>query len=1082
MPDFKPYTTQQLNYALAKIAESIYTEVAQLEIRAWCTREPLPYAQRRSGTERRLSVGDTWGDLFDCAWFYFTGEVPATAAGQHVVLLLDVNGEMCVVDDQGVPARGLTNISSTFDLRLGKPGKRVLEVTPRALGGESVAVWADAGSNDLFGNLQESGMIKEAAIAICDDVVRALYYDFEVLFDLMKALPEDSPRYQQILTGLNDVVHLLYQGISEAAGDARKLLASLLGKQGGDPSLRISAVGHAHMDLAWLWPIRETIRKGARTFSTGLVMLERYPDYVFGASQPQLFQWMKEQYPNLYAKIKERVLEQRIEPQGAMWVEPDTNISGGEALIRQVLQGKRFFMQEFGVDVNYLWLPDVFGYSAALPQILEKSGVSFFSTQKLSWSLINVFPHQSFHWQGIDGTKVLVHMLPEETYNSPAAPRSVRRIEQNYKDKGVSGHSLMVFGIGDGGGGPGEEHLERLMRIKNLAGLSPVTQEPVAAFFRNWEKDAERFPTWVGELYLERHEGTLTTQGRNKWYNRRMEWGLRELEWTSTLTNLLTGAAYPGERLQALWREMLLYQFHDILPGSSIKRVYDESVSRYDEMLQEVVTCIGDNAVLVAESIDTAGMTSPVVAMNSLSWERSEWIELDRRWRRVTVPSMGYAVLDVGADPIEVCPTLSASERHLENDVLRVQFAGNGSIVSIYDKRAGREVISEGQAANRLAVYVDMGDAWDFPMDYAEQTPHFLELVAATPHVDGPRASLNQVYRLGHSELTQEIVLTAGSPRLDFASRLRWREPQTMLRTSFPMDIHAEEATFEIQFGHLRRPTHRNTTWDLARDEVTAHKWADLSQRDYGVALLNDSKYGYKIKGNVIDLNLLRSVPYPGPRLVPDEDVVPGEPHHAYTDQCDHAFVYALYPHQGDHVEGRVAQAGYELNCPMRVVPVESRAGDGPREHSFLQIDAPNVMIEAVKRAEDDDGMIIRLYESENRGTYVNLRLGFPVSSAVETNLMEEFGQQYGLVTVHTFDYDYVLLEYSSHLQPMGNVLAIQLLNINRNSSDLLLEPMLVASQTSVVLDEMGFMDDPTPGDANQRIVSWLRGRYKIQR
>jgi alpha-mannosidase len=990
MPDFKPYTTRHLSYALEKIATAIYTPVGQLDIRAWCTHEPLPYAQRMSGLERRLTVGDKWGDLFDSAWFRFTGEVPPTAAGKHVVLLLDVNGEMCVVDAQGDPVLGLTNISSTFDMRLGKPGKRVLDVTSQALGRESVDVWADAGCNDLFGNLQENGVIKEAAIAVCDDVVRGLYYDFEVLLDFMKVLPEDSPRYQQILTGLNDVVHLLYAGIADAAGDARRILAPLLGKRGGDPSLRISAVGHAHIDLAWLWPIRETIRKGARTFSTGLAMLDRYPDYVFGASQPQLFQWMKDHYPGLYDRIKAQVLAGRIEPQGAMWVEPDTNISGGEALVRQILQGRRFFKREFGVDINYLWLPNVFGYSAALPQILAKSGVSFFSTQKLSWSLINAFPHHSFHWQGIDGTKVLVHMLPEETYNSPAAPRSVRKIEQNYKDKGVSEHSLMVFGIGDGGGGPGEEHLERLARIRDLEGLSPVTQEPVAAFFKSWEKDAACFPTWVGELYLERHEGTLTTQGRNKWYNRRMEWGLRELEWISLLAEFLSGAAYPDERLQALWREMLLYQFHDILPGSSIKRVYDESVSRYAEMLQEIAGRIDANAARVVESIDTSGVASPALVMNSLSWRRSEWLKLGRHWRRVSVPPMGYVMLDADASPTEGFQEPSASAHHLENDVLRVQFAENGNIVSIYDKRAGREVIAAGQEANRLALYVDLGDAWDFPMDYAEQTPRFLSLIAATPRVDGPRATLEQVYRIGDSELTQEISLITGSPRLDFVTRVRWREPLAMLRTSFPVAVQAEEATFEIQFGHLRRPTHRNTTWDLARDEVTAHKWADLSQRDYGVALLNDSKYGHKVKENVIDLNLLRSVPYPGPRLVRDADVASGEPHHAYTDQCDHEFVYALYPHQGDHVQGRVAQAGYELNCPIRVIAAESGAGNGPRVRSFLQIDAPNVMIEAVKQADDDDAMIVRLYECENRSTRARLLLDFPAVSAVETNLMEE--------------------------------------------------------------------------------------------
>ncbi|HUX77562.1 MAG TPA: glycoside hydrolase family 38 C-terminal domain-containing protein [Anaerolineae bacterium] len=1001
MPSFRDYTKPYLESALTQIGDAVYTVVGPLDIRAWWSREPLPFAQRRSGKELALSVGDKWGDLFDCAWFHFTGQVPAAAAGHHVVLLLDVNGEMCVCDAQGVPVRGLTNVSSTYDYSLGQPGKRVLQVTARAQGGERIDVWADAGCNDLFGDLCENGTVKEASIAICNDAVRALYYDFEVLLDLLKVLPEDSPRHQQILTGLNDVAHRwcdaypLSSGIPAVTDKARAALAPLLAKRGGDPSLRISAIGHAHVDLAWLWPIRETIRKGARTFSTAIALMDRYPDYVFGASQPQYFLWMKERYPALYAKIKEKVRAGRIEPLGAMWVEPDTNIAGGEALVRQLLHGKRFFKQEFGVDVNHLWLPDVFGYSAALPQLLKLAGVDYFSTQKLSWSLINVFPHQSFHWQGIDGTTVLAHMLPEDTYNSPAAPHSVHKIERNYKDKGVSEHALMVFGIGDGGGGPGAEHLERLTRIKNLAGLSPVTQEPVAAFFERWQQDAARFPTWVGELYLERHQGTLTTGARNKRYNRKMELALRELEWTSVLASVLAGAAYPSDRLEAIWREVLLYQFHDILPGSSIKRVVDESVARYRAMHREVTALIAENDAHVAGCIHTAGMTSPVLVQNSLSWERAEWVQAHGRWLHVTVPAMGYKVVDADTDHLQVPGTsVSATETRLENDLLRVQFAEDGSIVSIYDKRAGRQVIPDGQAANRLAVYRDPGDAWDFCLDYAEQALRTLELVSAAARVDGPRAVLRQVYRLAHSELTQEIALTAGSPRLDFISHLRWREPQTMLRTSFPVAVHAEDATFEIQFGHIRRPTHRNTTWDLAKDEVAAHKWVDLSQRDYGVALLNDSKYGHKVKGNVIDLNLLRSVPYPGPRLVQDADVAPGEPHHAYTDQCDHVFTYALYPHPGDHVEGRVVQAGYALNVPLRVVPVASQRGERPVEASFLQVDAPNVIVEAVKKAEEaprgENAIIVRLYECEHRSTRATLHFGFPVDSATESNLMEE--------------------------------------------------------------------------------------------
>jgi len=990
MPNFKPYTKQQLDQALQQIEAAIYTVVGPLAIRAWWSREPLSFAQRQAGEERTLTVGDKWGALFDCAWFHFTGSVPSVAAGQHVVLLLDVNGELCVVDEQGIPARGLTNVASEFDYRLGRPGKRVWEITQHAQGDEAISVWADGGHNDLFGFVQGDGKIVEAAVAICHDEVRALYYDFEVLLDFLKVLPTESPRYQQILTGLNDATHLLYQGIQQIAGEARASLAPLLAKQGGDPSLRISAIGHAHMDLAWLWPLRETIRKGARTFATVLVMLERYPDYIFAASQPQLYQWMKTYYPELYAKIKAQVQAGRIEAQGVMWVEPDVNVSGGEALARQILEGRRFFRQEFGVDVTYGWLPDVFGYNAALPQLLKHAGLDYFSTQKLSWSLINLFPHHSFHWQGIDGTTVLVHMLPEETYNSPAAPRSIHKIEENYKDKGVSGHALLVFGIGDGGGGPGEEHLERLARLKNLAGLSPVTQEPTAAFFPQWAKDADRFPTWVGELYLERHQGTLTTQARNKWYNRKLEWGLREWEWTAVLAQLLTGAAYPSTQLQTIWREVLLYQFHDILPGSSIKRVYDESVARYQALLDEVTAHSNENKHMLAGRIDTTGLTTPVAVFNTLSWPRTEWVPVAHGWLPVTVPAMGYTTVDGSNALTAPQPTLTASTQHLENELLRITFGADGSIVSLYDKRADHEIIPTGQAANRLAVYMDLGDAWDFPMDYAEQAPRFMQLVQTTARVAGPQAIMEQHYTLGHSTLHQTIVLTAGSPRLDFQSQLHWRERQTMLRTSFPVAVHAEAATYEIQFGHVHRPTHRNTTWDLARDEVVGHKWVDLSQRDYGVALLNDSKYGHKIKGNVIDLNLLRSVPHPGPRLVSEDAVAPGEPHPVYTDQCEHRFTYALYPHLGDHVAGNVMQAAYALNCPLTVAPVTGRAGTAAKQQTFLHVDAPNVIIEAVKKAEDDDSLILRLYEASHQSTRTKLHFGFAVTSVMATDLMEE--------------------------------------------------------------------------------------------
>ena len=989
MPDFRAYTKRHLGRVLDEIGRQVYTVVGSLDVRAWCTSEPVPFDERASGQERNLSVGDRWGGLFDCAWFHFTGTVPDGAAGHTVVLLLDVSGEMCVVDKRGTPLRGLTTAASGYDIGLGKPGKVVLPLFDPAVGGESIDVWADAGCNDLFGNLRNDGALVQASIAVQNTAARDLYYDYEVLLDWLQVLPEDSARYQQVLTALIDVMHLLVAGSVEGWGHAREVLAPLLARQGGDPSLRISAIGHAHIDLAWLWPIRETIRKGARTFATALAQMEDYPDYVFGASQPQLFLWMKEHYPALYTQIVEKVQGGRIEPQGAMWVEADTNVSGGEALVRQVLLGKRFFRDEFDVEVNYLWLPDVFGYSAALPQILKRAGVDYFLTQKISWSQINKFPHHSFWWQGIDGSCVLAHMFPEDTYNSPAAPRSLHKIEANYQDKGVSSHALMLFGIGDGGGGPGMEHLERLARIKNLAGLHPVQQEWVVKFLEKWSAEADRFARWVGELYLERHQGTLTTEAANKRYNRKLELALRSWEWAAAWSLFTQGTAYPSERLLDIWREVLLYQFHDILPGSSIKRVYDECLERYAALLEEVEAGIADNMTQLSEYVDTSGLDSPVVVFNPLSWQRSEWIEMDGRWIAVTVPSMGYCAVEAAAGS-SVPAVVSASKEVLENDLLCVTFDADGSIASIYDKEADREVLAAGERGNRLAVHRDLGDAWDFAMDYAEAEPRYMELVSAEDCVDGPQAVLRQTYRLGHSELTQEIVLVAGSRRLEFRTSARWRETAAMLRTSFPVAVHAEEALFDIQYGHIRRPTHRNTTWDLARDEVAAHKWADLSQRDYGVALLNDCKYGHKVKDSVLDLDLLRSAFYPGPRLVPDSEVVPGEPHGGYTDQCDHIFTYALYPHLGDCVAGGVIQAGYELNTPLVTVPADESCGGRPRAASLIAVEPSNVIVEAVKKSEDGDDLIVRLYETTNSDARATVRFGVPVQAVSQVDLMEE--------------------------------------------------------------------------------------------
>ncbi|HBI73444.1 MAG TPA: alpha-mannosidase [Lachnospiraceae bacterium] len=959
----------ELRNTLSAIEKAVYQKIQPLEITIWKTKEPVSFEERCSGERKSLAVGDSWGEIWDCAWFHFTGELPSGAAGKKVVLLIDISGEACLFDSEGCPVQGLTNVNSEFDLRLGRPGKRVAEITDCARGGEIIDLWADAGCNDLFGRYKNRGRIIDADIATCNEEMRKLSYDFEVLFDLMNNLPENSARLHSILHSLNRASLVLNEYSEEEARRAREILAVELAKKGGDASLTVRAIGHAHIDLAWLWPIRETRRKAARTFSTALMMLDKYPDYVFGASQPQLYAWVQEDYPALFEKIKRKVKEGRWEAQGAMWVEADTNISGGEALVRQILYGKRYFEREFGQEMRVLWLPDVFGYSGALPQLLKKSGVDYFMTIKLSWNIHNKFPHHTFLWSGIDGSEVLAHMPPEGTYNSAASPTSIHTAEEEYFEKGIADDCLMLFGIGDGGGGPGEEHLERLERERNLEGLIPVRQEPSIQFFDRLSLKRPYLKKWQGELYLEKHQGTYTSQARNKRYNRKLEYGLRELEFILVLAQLRKDNPYPTSELERLWKELLLYQFHDILPGSSIHRVYEESLSRYAQMEKEIGT-------MLQEAYRKLGVNGPCV-FNTLSWKRKEWVRFGDHWIQVEAEPMGVTALDGKA-----CPHYEkdsqfpkATENSLENGILLVSFHPDGSIKSIYDKEREREILDPEQPGNKLAVYYDNGDAWDFSIQYRQRPPMACELISSEASVDGPKGQIVQVYQFHDSRIEQKIVLTEGSRRLDFVTKVDWHESRKMLRTSFPLQVKAQEATCDIQFGSVKRPTHSNTGFDMAKYEICAHKWVDLSEPEYGVALLNDCKYGYSVKDSILDLNLLRSPQYP------DED----------ADQGSHEFTYSLYPHAGDEVTGKVAQAAYELNIPLRIQAQETDAGAiSNTAFSFIQTDSDHIVVETVKKAEDSNHIIVRLYECHGTTTAATIKLGMPPKQVALADLMEQ--------------------------------------------------------------------------------------------
>ncbi len=967
MPYYDAVTRLTLPGVLKRIQAAIHEPVAELSSTIYRTAEPVAFAERLSGEKREIRIGDSWGTLWNCAWFRFVGKVPESARGRKVDLLIDVSGEACVVGQSGEPLRGLTTFSSEYDYSLGRPGKTVFPFTEAAQGGERIELWADCACNDLFGKYQDSGILKQAHVAVRNEEMRRLFYDFEVLLELLDHVPPARARHRGILLALRAAESCLFSFTESEAVRARAALAVELARRGGDPSFSISAIGHAHIDLGWLWPIRETIRKGARTFSTVLANMELYPDYVFGASQAQLYLWMKERYPELYRRIKPRVEEGRWEIQGALWVEADTNVTGGESLVRQFLYGKRFFRQEFGKDMRMLWLPDVFGYSGALPQIMRQCGVDYFMTIKLSWNLFNRFPHHSFRWKGIDGSTVLAHMAPEGTYNSSAAPRAVAKAESEFLDKGASDRCLLIFGIGDGGGGPGEEHLERLEREKNLEGLAPVRQEPAVRFFEALAHDVEQLETWRGELYLERHQGTFTSQARSKRWNRKVEFALRELELTAAWAAVRKGRAYPRDELLALWREVLLYQFHDILPGSSITRVYDESLARYAAIMDSVRGLTeGARSALLGE-----GVTEYV--LNSLPWERAEWVNTRSGWRLAKAPSFGFTPLDQPA-PLPTISALHYGDELMENDRLLVRFdASSGAIVSVFDKDTRHEVLAAGASANVLAVYEDVGDAWDIHIGYRERPAERFALDAVSTIVDGPRIVRTCEYSYRSSRLVQRVVLVAGSRRLDFETTVDWQERGRMLRTSFPVDVETDHATFDIQFGSIERPTGANTSWDMARFEVCAHKWVDLSQGDRGVALLNDCKYGHRVQGNVLDLNLLRSPSHPDP----------------VADAGAHQFTYALLPHAGDCHAGGVVRAAYELNAPLSLV----MGANGSGARSFLTVkgtEAGTVVIEAVKIAEDSNDVVVRLYESEGRGARALLVPDFPVGEAWASNMLEE--------------------------------------------------------------------------------------------
>lgn len=973
---------------LAKLSELWIADSVPFEARFCRSDDPVPFEKRGAGGDgwKPIKEGDQWGTEWDSAWFELKAKVPAAWEGRALTAHLDFNGEALIFDEEGRALQGLSD-GSVFWANYSRAFR---PLTDSCRGGEEISLVIEASASNLFGINKEDdpkrdapkrhgnyqGRVNHMKLCLFNREYYDLYCDFITLARLLKGLPPQSVRRARILYALNKAMDA-HHG-PDTVKTCRDLIKPVLDASASGSDLKAVSVGHAHIDTAWLWPMRETRRKCGRTFSSQLDLMERYPDYVFGASQPQLYEFTKEDYPDLYERIKERVAQGRWELQGGMWVEADCNVISGESMVRQFLHGKNFYMDEFGRDVKNLWIPDVFGYSAAMPQIMKKCGVDYFLTQKISWSQFNHFPHHTFMWEGIDGSRVLTHFPPEDTYNSDLDAGSLRGASQRFEEKGFLDEFMVLFGIGDGGGGPRPEQIEAGIRQKNLEGTPRVQFGRADDFFTRLEKRQNELARWKGELYLELHRGTLTTQAKVKRYNRLLENRLRKLEFLASCGG---SDSYPRKALDRHWKDMLTLHFHDIIPGSSINWVYRDTHKTYERILADLDRL---------EKGYFDGNEDSLTLVNALSHCYDEPVRLPESWKGCAVTDKEGKAVPVqilGDDayaklPLKAMETITLSRGApaeegvvqstliLENDLVRYELNDQAQVISCFDKELKREMLAG--PANVLTLYEDVPcnwDAWDIDIYYENQAIENARSAGKPDYLSRGPVGQGVAFSLvlGDSTLKQKITLAEGSKMLRFDTWADWKELHKMLRVAFPVDVRAEQATFDIQYGTVKRNTHRNTSWDMAKFEVAGHKFADLSEEQYGAALLNDSKYGYKVLDNVLDLNLLRSPNNPDPD----------------ADYGEHDFTYAFLPHSGRLEDSPVYQKGAVLNMPpLTGLGAPLRALELP-----CRFDSRDISLEVVKMAEKEDDLILRLVELRGRNSTGVLEL--KGGSLQETDMME---------------------------------------------------------------------------------------------
>ncbi|KAJ2721122.1 Glycoside hydrolase, 38 vacuolar alpha mannosidase [Coemansia sp. Benny D115] len=975
---------------------------------------------------RPAKVGQVFGPSWTTHWFRVTATVPKSFAGRPAQFMIDTNSEAMVWSAEGEPIMGLTGgggVERHVDYLLVQSA--TAHEAPRTF-------YVEMACNGLFGNgnyqqrPQDRDIyyrLNSADIVSPNEAAWALFRDMEVISEMASRLSQDSPRSWQALTAANDIVNVFDPSNPATIGEAREIAKRFFDAQGGSANHQVYAIGNCHIDTAWLWPFAETKRKAARSWATQLCLMDRYPEYRFAASQAQQFEWLLENYPSLFKRIQKRAASGQFIPIGGTWVEMDCNIPSGESLARQFLLGQRFFKQHFGEYCDVFWLPDTFGYSSQLPQIVRQAGAKYFFTQKLSWNNINKFPNTTFRWVGLDGSQVLTHMAPAETYGAQCRPGELIDSVKRHKDVAYSNESLFLFGNGDGGGGPLASMLERLRRMEDVDGLPKVKQAHPREFYKHVEENSRELVAWKGELYFELHRGTYTSQSNNKRWNRQSEFMLRDAEMLCTVASARSRLRgddykYPLAEFTRLWKLVCLNQFHDVVPGSAINMVYRDSDKIYRDIF-ESVSNIRDMAIASIYSGNVLSSLSTNVAclavLNTTGWMRSGLVSIPAEMAQqlvrtdllapdaiqvseadgsaialvTNVPGFGTKLLDAHSPlphsasykPLRVYEAPMENGFVLENEHVRVVVDQCGRITSYYDIADRRELVPEGAAGNVLELYDDVPlywDAWDIEI-YSLEKYRTLDGVSVQIADKGPLvASLSvRVPISDESVLTQTISLTAISPRLEFDCDIDWHENRKCLKTSFTWDITSDFATYETQYGVVQRPTHRNTSWDMAKFEVCGHKFADLSEYGYGVALLNDCKYGYSTLGNTMSLSLIRA-----PKS-PDE----------FCDMGRHKFRYAIYPHKGTFSESNVVQEAFQFNVPLVHLPLASTSPEALESESpfFSLTGAPNVVLDTVKIAEDDpSSFILRLYEAYGGHGRVLLTSRLPAKNIHRVNILEE--------------------------------------------------------------------------------------------